>query len=286
MGRTQLVIARTLVPAAATGTAPSPCYNRRVLWEAPLARLTFISDLHLSPAPDGTWERFLELAARLAERARAGAEQRLLVVGDLFSFWVDRPLVAGIFRRPLEALRELVDAGCPVTLLEGNRDFDFGPLLVRLTGAGAPGERLVLERDGRRVLVMHGDQLLTADRRYQLFKRLVRSWPARLLARGLPSPLLLWAVRRLERVSESEKAHKDSAVMLPDPAAVARELESAGAEVLVHGHTHQSGESELEAGGRRCRIFCLGEWDGSGGALLDWPAGGEPRLVTWPAEGG
>lgn len=277
-------MSRGLVPAAATGTAPSPCYNRRVLWEAPLPRLTFISDLHLSPAPDGTWERFLELAARLAERARGGARQRLLVAGDLFSFWVDRRLVADIFRRPLEALRELVDAGCPVTLLDGNRDFGFGPLLVRLTGAEAPGERLVLEQDGRRVLVMHGDQLLTADRRYQLFKRLVRSWPARMLARWLPSPLLLWAVRRLERLSAREKARKDFEVVRPDPAAAARELESAGAEVLVHGHTHQSGESEVEAAGRRCRIFDLGQWGGSGGAVLDWPEGAEPRLVTWPAE--
>jgi UDP-2,3-diacylglucosamine hydrolase len=245
-------------------------------------RLTLVSDLHLHPGNDPVQERFTSLLQLLAERHTGGEEQQLLVAGDLFSFWVDRPLVARLFESTLAALRSLVAGGCRVSLLEGNRDFGFGPVLARSSGADLPGERLVLERGGARVLVLHGDQLLTADRRYQTFKWLVRSWPARLTARLAPSFLLLWAVRRLERVSAREKSRKPAAVMRVDEDAAVREMTSAGAETMVHGHTHDPGERAREVSGRRLRMFNLGEWDSGGGTILDWPEDGEPRLIHWP----
>ena len=184
--------------------------------------LTFISDLHLGPRSAAVEPHFLSLLDELAGRVRAGRPQRLYVLGDLFAFWLERPRLARRLQaRALEAIAGLVRAGCPVGVLDGNRDFGYGRVLSEATGAEPMGERLVAEAGGGRVLLTHGDELLTADRHYQLFKRVVRSLPARAAARWLPEALVLWAVGRLEGVSRHEKAAKPPAVMEPDLAEAA-----------------------------------------------------------------
>jgi UDP-2,3-diacylglucosamine hydrolase len=235
----------------------------------------------LPPDPHPVPGALLELLSELAAR-QSSEQQHLCVLGDLFSFWIDRKLCSRLYARALGAITDLVAGGSRVTLLEGNRDFGFGPVLAGATGAQLVAERLVLDHAGHRVLLLHGDQLLTADRRYQLFKRAVRSLPARLAGRWLPSPLVLWSVRRLEGVSSGEKRRKSPEDMRVDQAAVVRELTAAEADVLVHGHTHQAGESSVLVADRPCRLFSLGEWSQAGGTILDWPEAGEPLLLPWP----
>jgi UDP-2,3-diacylglucosamine hydrolase len=247
-----------------------------------LARLVFVSDVHLGPRSGAEQQLFLDLLSALRRRQLAGQPQSLFVLGDLFSFWIDRSLVAGLFRPVLEALAALSASGCAITLLEGNRDFGGGRVLRGSTGASLPGEHTVLERGGHRVLLLHGDQLLTRDRRYQLFKRLVRCAPARLLARLLPAPLLLWTVRRLEGVSASEKSRKRPEHMQIDQAAAGRAAAAAGADILVHGHTHRPERTVLQTAGRPLTVYALGAWGPEGATVLDWPELGEPGLVQWP----
>ena len=245
--------------------------------------LTFISDLHLGPRSAAVEPHCLSLLEALAARARAGRPQRLCVLGDLFAFWLERPrLVRRLHGRALEAIAELVRAGCQVDVLDGNRDFGYGPVLTAATGAGPLGARAVIEAGGRRVLLLHGDELLTADRRYQFFKRVVRSFPARAAARWLPEGLVLWAIRRLEGLSRREKSAKRPEDLELDEAEAGRLAAAAGAALLVCGHTHLPGERRIAAAGGDLRMFVLGGWSAEGGTILDWPAGGEPRLVRWP----
>jgi len=249
-----------------------------------LARLTFISDLHLHTKPGGVDAHFAALLAELRARQERGEAQALYVVGDLFSFWTDRALVARLYAAPLDQISELARSGCRVTILEGNRDFGFAGVLRAATGAELAGEEHMVVNGDEKALLLHGDQLLTADRRYQVFKRVVRSFPARLAARILPSPLLLWAVRRLERVSSREKARKTSEQMQVDDEVSVRRMQAAGARFLIHGHTHEPGRRQvaLPAGEGTC--FNLGEWNDEGGVILDWPEGSGPRLVHWPSD--
>ena len=248
-----------------------------------MADLTFISDLHLGPHTGAVQAHFLALLGELAARVRAGRAQRLYVLGDLFSFWVERPnLVRRLYARSLAALAELVGAGCPVAMLDGNRDFGYGRVLREACGAEPLGARAVVEAGGGKVLLLHGDELLTADRRYQLFKRAVRSAPARAAAKWLPEGLVLWSVGRLEGLSRREKSAKPAAAMELDLAEAVRLAEAAGAAVLVCGHTHQPGERRVPVVGGHLRVFVLGGWRSDGGTVLDWPEGGQPRLARWP----
>ncbi len=247
-----------------------------------MARLTFISDLHLPTTPNAVHARFAELLTELCARQERGESQALYIVGDLFSFWTDRELVSRLFAEPLANIARLTGCGCTVTLLEGNRDFGFGPVLGSASGARLAGEEHLVEDGDRRALLLHGDQLLTADRRYQFFKRVVRSFPARLAARILPSPLLLWSVRRLEKVSNKEKARKTTDQLRVRDDVSQEKLLAAGARFLVHGHTHEPGERSLELPSGKATCFNLGEWNCDGGMILDWPEDCDPRLVHWP----
>jgi len=248
-----------------------------------VADLTFISDLHLGRARQPVEGQFLALLAKLGERARAGRSQQLYVLGDLFSFWAERPaLMRRRAGRALDALGGLVRAGCPVSILDGNRDFGYGRVIREAAGVEPLGERAVIEQSGRRALLIHGDELLTADRRYQLFKRAVRSRPARLAARWLPGPLVLGVVSCLERFSSRENTIKPPSILEPDLAEAGRLMDAAKADVLVCGHTHRPGETKLTAAGDSRRLLVLGNWGAGGGVILEWPEGGEPRLVPWP----
>ncbi len=247
-----------------------------------MARMTFISDLHLPPTPGKVLAHFRALTEELAARQQSGEAQELYIVGDLFSFWVDRPLVARIFSLPINATAELVRSGCRVIILEGNRDFGFGRVLADATGAELPGERLTVDSGGSRALLLHGDQLLTSDRRYQVFRKIVRSWPARMAARWFPAPLLGWSVRRLEKVSAAEKARKTSEQMRVDHQVVELEMSRTSADVLIHGHTHEHGSRRFTGCSGELAVLNLGEWDENGGTIIDWPEAAAPRLVHWP----
>lgn len=247
-----------------------------------------ISDLHLRPGSDGVRRRLLSLAGELAARARAGRRTRLCILGDLFAFWAERPrLMRRLYGPELEVLAELSRAGCPVEVLDGNRDFGYGRVLAEAAGAEPRGERAELSLAGRKALLIHGDQLLTADRGYQRYKRVIRSAPARWAARRLPEPLVLAVVRRLEAVSASHRAspRKPRGLAALDLAAGARLAEAAGADYLICGHVHESAELELPAaaGGRPRKLLVLGEWGEAGADILEWPEGEEPRLTRWPA---
>jgi UDP-2,3-diacylglucosamine hydrolase len=251
----------TIIPAPETGVQ--------------LADLTFVSDLHLGPSRSALEEYFCALLARLAERAKSGREQRLYVVGDLFSFWVERPpLMRRLHARALEAMSAAVRAGCRIFVLDGNRDFGYGRAVTGLSGAEPLGESAAVELGGRTALLLHGDQLLTSDRRYQIFKRVVRSWPARTAAKWLPQALVLWCVALLERFSSREKAVKPPEAWKLDEAVAARMMQAAGADVLVCGHLHSPAERAIDVAGRpgRRRWRISGGWPGRCG-----PVGARPR---------
>lgn len=248
-----------------------------------MADLAFISDLHLGACQSAPEEYFLALLRRLVERGSSGREQRLYVLGDLFAFWVERPaLMRQLHSRALDAMAAAVRAGCRIQVLDGNRDFGYGRVLTDLSGAEALGEQAAVQTGGRTALLLHGDQLLTSDRRYQFFKRVVRSWPARLAARRLPGWMVLRIVRLLERFSRREKAAKPPEAWRLDQALAARMMQSAGAEVLVCGHLHGAADRPIDVAGRPGRLFVLGAWSADGATILEWPEGSEPRLTRWP----
>lgn len=220
-----------------------------------------IGDLHLDLFDGAHGEPFACWLEAL------GDVPRLIVLGDLFEFWVGRHQgrVEGA-RRVLAALRALVDRGTPVDVLYGNRDFLMGAHFVRASACTLRPQGLVGElEDGSRTLFLHGDELCTLDLSYQRFKRVMRSRPGRWLAACLPLSLQRSAAARLRRASAQAAARPeaDEKRALQASAAV-RQAAEQGARQLVCGHAHEFRDDPLPGGGR---WLVIDAWGGERDAL-------------------
>ena len=229
-----------------------------------------IADLHLDPAGDARLDRFEAWLEALEA-------PRLVILGDLFEVWVG-PAQARMVgaRRVIEALHARHRKGTALDIVPGNRDFLLGSDFERSTGAtvhphGFLGGGGAGDDD---VLFVHGDELCTLDVGYQRLKRVVRSLPARALARTLPLAVARRAAARLRKASRSSVARKPAPEKAMQPDACRELLEAAGARTLMCGHAHEYRDERI-ADGKRWIV--LGAWGGTSDELSrtaegDWIA--------------
>jgi len=220
----------------------------------------FTSDVHLSRRDaerQALWARFL---CGLRSRAGAGEAMELYVLGDLFEFWhefLGRPHRS--YASVLDALRETVDAGVPVRLLAGNRDWLYGSGLAA-TGVEFLGNSLEAEICGLRVYASHGDELCTRDWSYQAYRRLVRSWPVR-VALSLTPRTVAFGIAELGMLgSKIHKRYKGIDV-LDIQAEAAAGVASRGFDLVVCGHVHSRGRREVGTAERRAELITLPSWE-------------------------
>ncbi len=215
-----------------------------------MPRTLFISDLHLDssrPAVTQALGEFLE------EHQAADA---LYILGDLFEAWVgdddDTPLVQHV----ANLLAGFSAAGPDLYLMRGNRDFLLGETFCARVGATLLADPTVIDLYGRRVLLMHGDSLCTADTAYQEFREMSRSpeWQAGVLSRSLTERRALAAdLRSQSREATSNKAED---IMDVTPEEVDKVMSRHGVDCLIHGHTHRP-KHHSHAQGER---WVLGDW--------------------------
>ncbi|WP_435017103.1 UDP-2,3-diacylglucosamine diphosphatase [Tundrisphaera sp. TA3] len=118
----------------------------------------FLSDVHLR-------YDFPDRADRLARFVEGlGPEDDLTIVGDLCDFWfASRQLDGSPLRcAGLAALASFRARGGSLTILAGNHDAWLGPFYESTLGARFVRDALEFERDGLRILAVHGHLLKAA----------------------------------------------------------------------------------------------------------------------------
>ncbi len=226
-----------------------------------MARL-FVSDLHLDAGAPQAIEQFLGFLAAHAAKAEA-----LYILGDLFEAWIGDDDPDPEKERVCAGLRALSRGGIPCFVLHGNRDFLLGEGFCARTGSLLLPDPVVLELQGERVLLTHGDALCTDDRPYQELRSAVRdhTWQRRFLS--LP---LAVRTRLAERARTGSRAHTARAVpyvMDVNATAVAAAHRATGARRIIHGHTHRPGVHELLIDGQPAQRIVLGAWYEQGSYL-------------------
>lgn len=224
----------------------------------------FISDLHLCAERPHINQQFFDFIERTASQAGA-----LYILGDLFEYWAgdddlaDHPLNACV----AEALRALGAKDTTVYFMHGNRDLLIGREFAQRCGAKLITDPTLIDLDGTRTLIMHGDTLCTDDTEYQKFRAKVRNpdYQAQFLAQPLADRHE--QILGMRAQSERSKHEKSNEIMDVSQSAVAEALRSHGYPRLIHGHTHRPARHVHTVDGHICERWVLNDWYQRGGYL-------------------
>lgn len=216
----------------------------------------FVSDLHLDSARPHILDAFDRFIVEQAVHADA-----LYILGDLFEAWIGDDSDDEAGRRFVDGMKPLRDARKPCFFIHGNRDFLLGEEYARRAGMTLLPDPSVIEIEGVRSLLMHGDTLCIDDVAYQAFRNQSRSahWQRAFLSRPRSERE---AFARQAR-AESQRYTTDttnSALMDVNDAAVRAAMRANGCLRLIHGHTHRPATHRLELDGQPAERIVLGDW--------------------------
>lgn len=222
----------------------------------------FISDLHLDASRPRITELFLEFLENEAAKAKA-----LYILGDLFEAWIGDDAEDEVGERVARGLAQLHARGVPCFYIHGNRDFLLGDAYARRARMTLLPDGSVVDIEGNRVLLMHGDTLCTDDAPYQKFRRDTHTsaWQRDFLARPI-------AERRqfaVQARAESQRYTRSAGDAITDVNAetVSATLRRHAGERLIHGHTHRPARHEIDLDGEPVERIVLGDWYEQGSVL-------------------
>jgi len=228
----------------------------------------FISDLHLCSERPLSTQLFLEFLSH-----QGGQASGLYILGDLFESWVgddvlQDPQAGQPYKRIVDALRQYSDAGTPVYLMHGNRDFLMAQAFCAATGASLLPDPTVITLDNTRVILCHGDLLCTDDVEYQQLRKQMHDpqWQQNFLQQSLETRLETARYYREQSIARTREKSED--IMDVNQATVEQTMWEHDAPVLIHGHTHRPGVHSFQLKSIPAQRFVLGAWYERGSVLI------------------
>ncbi len=234
------------------------------------SKIYFLSDFHLG-APDhaSSLEREKLLVNFLDEIKNDATE--IFLVGDMFDFWYEyKRVVPKGYVRLLGKLGELTDAGIAIHFFVGNHDMwmrDYFPKELNIPVYFKPEE---FERNGKKLLIGHGDGLGPGDHGYKRLKKVFRNPVSKWLFGIFPTRLGMGLANYLSRRSRS--AGLEEEVFLGEEKEwliiYCREvLKEKKIDFFVFGHRHLAIDYRLSSlspegrgAGGEARYINLGDW--------------------------
>ena len=227
-------------------------------------RQILISDLHLSPEEPALVQAFLTL---LDDCIALPALKRFFILGDWFEVWLGDDAYLTLSENeqqmhwltPLIAkLQQLRTHGCDILVMHGNRDFLLRQGFCDLFGGQLIFEPYSLYVGEQKYRLEHGDALCTDDKKYQLFRKIMRNRLTQwyLLNKSLEKRLAI--ADNMRQKSQQNNTKKAAFIMDVNDTAVNRAIDSFdGFDALLHGHTHRP---EIHYSSEGKTRYVLGDW--------------------------
>lgn len=220
----------------------------------------FVSDSHFRTPPDAaSEERELKLVQLL--RSQEGKLQHLFLLGDIFDYWFEyRDVVPKGYATLFACLKEMNAKGVQIHYFSGNHDMWVEDYFTQTFGAIIYREAQLMEINGHRCFVGHGDGLGGKQRKYMMIKRILNcrfNW----WLYGMLHPRQSFALARF--CSQSSRESHDEGVFVfrgEDEYQVqfARELlQMTDVEYFILAHRHIPTRYELSPGHL---FFNTGDW--------------------------
>lgn len=226
-------------------------------------RSLLISDLHLQEQrPDITRALFC-----LLDQFQGQIDQ-LFILGDFFEVWLGDDLLAPPAVEVAHRLNQFTQAGSSLLLMHGNRDFLLGNAFAERCGGRLIQEPFDVLLGGKQCQLMHGDTLCTRDTDYMAFREMVRNpqWQQAFLSKSAQERIDF--ARQARQQSQRDTQQKEFDIMDVTQSEVVRILETSGADILIHGHTHRPATHRVSTSkGEQIRMV-LGDWHQQGWYIL------------------
>lgn len=216
----------------------------------------FISDLHLSPERPDKLALFRQFLQGPALEVTA-----VYILGDLFEqFWVGNDDRTPPNPAIVAALRDCTDRGGKLFFMRGNRELMLDRGFEDLTGCRLLPDQTVIDLDGEKVLLMHGDLLCSGDIRYQRYRRFMESTLTKRLFPALPYAVRVRLAHGLRPWMHRSKQQKPAMIVNADQATIEQFMQHHAVSRLIHGHTHRPGRHEFPLDGNPAERIVLGDW--------------------------
>ncbi|WP_345949976.1 UDP-2,3-diacylglucosamine diphosphatase [Mucilaginibacter sp. PAMB04274] len=223
-------------------------------------KIYFASDIHLGASGYRSSREREARFVRWLDSIKHDADE-LFLVGDVFDFWFEyKTVVPRGYIRFLGKLAELADAGVKLYLFKGNHDMWMFDYFVKELNATIVSNELILERQGKKLYLHHGDGLGPGDGKYKLLKKVFRSRLCQWLFERLHPNLGVglanyWSGHsRLANAAGQERKLFENEWLV----SFAREvLQVTHYDYFIFGHRHIPMVTELSAASKYVN---LGEW--------------------------
>ncbi len=228
---------------------------------APGKKIYFLSDFHLgTPNHASSLEREKCIVQFLEEIRSTAAE--IFIVGDIFDFWFEyRKVVPKGYVRLLGKLAELTDSGIPVHFFVGNHDMWMNDYFQKELNIPIYFEPKVFERNGKKILVGHGDGLGPGDERYKFLKKIFRNKIANILFGLLPPVIGMALANYLSNKSKAANGIEEGQFYGEKKEWLIQyckeELQKEPYDFFVFGHRHLPIDFRLN---EKSRYINLGDW--------------------------
>lgn len=226
-----------------------------------MSKIYFASDFHLGvPNAEESLIREKKLVRWLNE-VSADADT-IYLVGDLFDFWFEyKHAVPKGYTRLLGTLSALSDKGVRIEVFTGNHDMWMFGYLEQECGVKVHRQPIVLEAQGKKLVLGHGDGLGPGDYGYKFIKRVfahpLSQW---LFARLHPNFGIgmanFWS-RRSRATAAQKDAFKGEEHEWLLSYAKARIQQEPDIDYFVFGHRHLPLDLTVN---EHCRYVNLGDW--------------------------
>ncbi len=215
----------------------------------------FISDLHLCaerPEKLTLFKRLLRGPARDAES--------LYILGDLFEAWAGDDDNTPPHGEIIAELTSYVQAGHRLLIMRGNRDYLLSQRFANTTGGQLLDDEVVIELNGQKVLLMHGDTLCTEDVKYQVFRRIINNVVSRNIFMQFPYALRTKVWHKIRGAAKKSADKKSEYIIDVHQGAVESKMKKHDVLCLIHGHTHRQAIHEFKLDGQDAKRIVLGDW--------------------------
>ena len=217
----------------------------------------FISDVHLKLNIDTNEKERRDKLYRLLDHILESGGT-CFFVGDLFDFYFEYPdLVPKAYMDFYQKALEMKKGGIDLHFLLGNHDYWVQEFMNELVMDEIYFDDAIIDLNGKKFFITHGDGLLSWDHGYRVLKRIIRSkyfiWLLRWIHPTITYKFARYISRSGRHNTHSEKFNENVRIELQN---ISKKHFENGFDYMISGHYHLGEMFKVNEG----KLAILGDW--------------------------